>query len=162
MKPGVGFPVAVFPEYADPSSSVYDRTVKTYAQLFDGKPNSYTFDTSFAPGDINDQREKTRSLFLTGDFSTAVFGYELDGTAGVRAVRTDQTSIGFIQESTGARQATLKNSYSNILPSLNTRLHVNDDLQLRFGYSKTMTRPNFSDMAAVSYTHLTLPTILLV
>jgi TonB-dependent receptor len=148
MRPGVGFPVAVFPEYADPNSSVYDRTVKTYAQLFDGKPNSYTFDTSFAPGDINDQREKTRSLFLTGDFSTAVFGYELDGTAGVRAVRTDQTSIGFIQESTGARQATLKNSYSNILPSLNTRLHVNDDLQLRFGYSKTMTRPNFSDMAA--------------
>ncbi len=148
MKPGVGFPVAVFPEYADPNASVYDRTVKTYAQLFAGKPNSYTFDTSFAPGDINEQHEKTQSAFLTGDFRTGVFGYDLDGTAGVRVVRTDQTSIGFIQDSTGSHAVNLKNSYSNVLPSLNTRLHLNDDLQMRFGYSKTMTRPNFSDMAA--------------
>lgn len=148
MKPGVGFPVAVFPEYADPNSSVFDRTVKTYGQLFAGKPNSYTFDTSFAPGDINEQHEKTQSLFLTGDFRTNVFGYELDGTAGVRAVRTDQTSIGFIRDSAGSRQASINNRYSNILPSLNGRLHLNDDLQIRLGYSKTMTRPNFNDMAA--------------
>ena len=148
MKPGIGWPVAVFPEYADPNSSVFDRTVKTYAELFAGKPNSYTFDTSFAPGNINEQHEKTKSLFLTGDFRTGVFGYELDGTAGVRVVKTDQTSIGFIQDSTGSRAATLNKSYSNVLPSLNTRLHLSDDFQMRFGYSKTMTRPNFSDMAA--------------
>ena len=148
MNPGVGLPVAVFPEYADPNSSVLDRTVKTYAQLFAGKPNSYTFDTSFAPGDINEQHEKTQSLFLTGDFRTEVFGYDLDGTAGVRVVKTDQTSIGFIHDSTGSHAASLNNSYSNVLPSLNTRLHLDDDLQMRFGYSKTMTRPNFSDMAA--------------
>lgn len=148
MKPGIGFPVAVFPEYANPNSSVFDRTVATYAQLFAGKPNSYTFDTSFAPGDINEQHEKTQSLFLTGDFATEVFGYALDGTAGVRAVRTDQTSIGFIQDSTGSHAVSLNNRYSNILPSLNTRLHLNEDLQIRFGYGKTMTRPNFGDMAA--------------
>jgi len=148
MKPGIGFAVAVFPEYADPNSSVFNRTVKTYAELFAGKPNSYTFDTSFGPGDINEQREKTQSAFVTGDFNTEVFGYELDGTAGLRAVRTDQTSIGYIQDATGSQSANIKNKYSNLLPSLNARLHLNDDLQLRFGYSKTMTRPNFTDMAA--------------
>jgi len=148
MNPGVGFPVAVFPEYADPNSSVYNRTVQTYAQLFAGKPNVYTFDTSFAPGDINEQHEKTQSLFVTGDFGTEIFGHDLDGTAGVRVVKTHQTSIGFIQDSTGSHAVALNNSYSNVLPSLNTRLHLNEDLQIRFGYGKTMTRPNFSDMAA--------------
>ena len=148
MKPGIGFPVAVFPEYKNPGSSVFDRTVATYAELFAGKPNTYTFATSFAPGDINEQHEKTQSLYLTGDFRSEVAGYEIDGTAGVRYVRTDQTSIGFIQDSGGSRAATLNNSYNNVLPSLNTRLHLNDDVQIRFGYSKTMTRPNFADMAA--------------
>lgn len=148
MKPGIGFAVGVFPEYADPNSSVFNRTVKTYAELFAGKPNSYTFDTTFGPGDINEQREKTQSAFVTGDFKTEILGYELDGTAGLRAVRTDQTSIGYIQDATGSKSANIKNKYTNFLPSLNTRLHLNDDLQLRFGYSKTMTRANFTDMAA--------------
>ena len=148
MQPGIGWPVAVFPEYANPNSSVLDRTVATYAQLFAGKPNTYTFDTSFRPGDINEQHEKTRSFFVTGDFGTSVFGYDLDGTAGMRVVKTDQTSIGYVQDSTGSRAATLNNSYRNFLPSLNTRLHLNEDVQVRFGYSKTMTRPNFTDMAA--------------
>jgi TonB-dependent receptor len=148
MKPGIGWPVAVFPEYANPNSSVFDRTVATYAELFAGKPNTYTFDTSFAPGDINEQHEKTKSLFFTGDFATEVFGYEFDGTVGARVVRTNQTSVGFVQDSTGSHAANLSNSYSNFLPSLNTRLHLNEDVQVRFGYSKTMTRPNFTDMAA--------------
>jgi TonB-dependent receptor len=148
MKSGAGWPVAVFPEYANPNSSVFDRTVQTYAELFAGKPNAYTFSTSFAPGDINEQREKTRSFYLTGDFNTDVFGYELDGTAGFRVVKTRQTSIGYIVDETGSHAANISNSYSNFLPSLNTRLHLNDDVQIRFGYSKTMTRPNFADMAA--------------
>lgn len=147
MVPGVGFAVGIFPEYADPQSSVFNRTVKTYAELFAGKPNSYTFRTTFNPSEINEQEEKTEAIYVSGDFATTVFGYGLDGTAGVRAVKTSLKSVGYIQDSTGAHSAVLENDYTNILPSLNLRLHVSDDLQFRAAFGQTLTRPNFTDMA---------------
>lgn len=148
MVPGVGFAVGVFPEYADPHSSVFDYTVKTYAELFAGKPNSYTFKTTFSPGDINRQEETTQALYLTGDFATTVMGYDLDGTAGVRAVKTNQKSIGYLHQGTTTQNIAIDNNYTNILPSLNARLHVSDKLQIRAAFGQTITRPNFSDMAA--------------
>ncbi len=148
MQPGIGFAVGVFPEYDDPKSSVYNRTVKTYAELFAGKPNSYTFKTSFGPWDINEQQETTTAAYVTGDFKTTIMGHDLDGTAGVRAVRTSLKSVGFIQDSTGSHNVSIDNHYNNILPSLNARLHITDDFQVRAAYGKTLTRPNFTDMAA--------------
>ena len=148
MKPGIGFAVGVFPEYDDPNSSVFNRTVKTYAELFAGKPNGYTFKTTFGPGDINQQQESSQAVYLTGDFKTSIMGYDLDGTAGVRAVKTSLKSIGFIQDSTGSHDVSIDNHYTNVLPSLNARLHVSDELQIRAAFGKTLTRPNFSDMAA--------------
>lgn len=148
MQPGIGFAVGVFPEYDDPNSSVYNRTVKTYAELFAGKPNSYTFKTDFGPWDINEQQETTTAAYLTGDFKTTIMGHDIDGTAGVRAVKTSLKSIGFVQDSTGSHSVDIDNHYSNLLPSLNARLHVTDDFQVRVAYGKTLTRPNFTDMAA--------------
>jgi iron complex outermembrane recepter protein len=147
MKPGVGFAVAIFPEYADPNSSVFDRTVKTYAQLFAGKPNTYTFRTTFNPSEINEQHETTQAAYVSGDFDTTLMGYGLDGTVGVRAVKTKLESIGYIQDSTGSHEAVIENEYTNILPSFNARLHVSNELQFRAAFGQTITRPNFTDMA---------------
>lgn len=148
MTDGIGFAVGVFPEYADPNASVFNRTVKTYAELFAGKPNSYTFKTTFGPSDINEQQETTQALYLSSDFQTKIFGYDLDGNIGVRAVKTSLKSIGFVQDSTGSHDVSIDNDYTNVLPSLNARLHLTEGLQIRAAFGKTLTRPNFSDMAA--------------
>jgi TonB-dependent receptor len=148
MQPGIGFAVGVFPEYADPKSSVYNRTVKTYAELFAGKPNSYTFKTSFSPGDINTQQETTEAAYVTGDFATKLGGYDIDGTVGVRAVKTRLKSIGYLHQGSVNKDISIDNEYSNVLPSFNARLHLSDEFQIRAAFGQTLTRPNFSDMAA--------------
>jgi len=35
-----------------------------------------------------------------------------------------------------------ENSYDRILPSLNAKLNINDDMLLRFGAARSMTRPD--------------------
>ena len=43
---------------------------------------------------------------------------------------------------------TASNSYTDVLPSLNVRWEVADNLILRFAASKAIARPAFSDMQA--------------
>ncbi|MDC7675920.1 TonB-dependent receptor [Asticcacaulis machinosus] len=49
-----------------------------------------------------------------------------------------------------------QNDYTDVLPSLNLRLHWSDELQFRFSASKAMVRPQLSDMQG--YTSITANT----
>jgi TonB-dependent receptor len=69
-----------------------------------------------------------------------------DGSAGVRLSRTEETIHGAVPGVPPTR-ITNKTSYEDFLPSLNTRWFIQDDFFLRFSYSKTLTRPQFSDLA---------------
>jgi TonB-dependent receptor len=148
MKSGVGLPVVVFPEYPNPASSVYQRTQALYSELFAGTAKPYSFRRDFQPGDINQQGETTLAAYLSGEFGTKVLGLPLDGVAGLRAVQTRSTSTGYLQQNNTTAPVDLHKTYTDLLPSLNMRLHVTDELQIRAAYSYTLTRPNFSDMAA--------------
>ncbi len=148
MQSGVGLPVVVFPEYANPNSSVYQRTETTYEEIFAGTTTPYSFRRTFLPSEINQQGENTVAAYLSGEFETKVLSLPLDGVAGVRAVQTHSTSTGYLQTSTGTSPVDLSKTYTNLLPSLNMRLHVSDEFQIRAAYSYTLTRPDFSDMAA--------------
>jgi len=55
----------------------------------------------------------------------------------------------------------LENSYSNLLPSLNVKFEVEEDMVLRVGYSETITRPTMASMAPVTNIGTTRPDILL-
>jgi len=55
----------------------------------------------------------------------------------------------------------LENSYSNLLPSLNVKFEIEEDMVLRFGYSETITRPTMSSMAPVTNIGTTRPDLLL-
>jgi TonB-dependent receptor len=82
----------------------------------------------------------------------------LDGNVGVRAVRTENSAQGFLVYPNqsfapylGAGESepiTANNSYTDVLPSLNVRWELADNLILRFAASKAIARPNFSDMQA--------------
>lgn len=109
-----------------------------------------------------------------GDDSGEMLGLPFDGNLGVRVVETETTAYGrsvggglaetCVQEDGSyasddcARADALisayleelgdykafTNSYTNVLPSLNLRFMLQDDLQLRFGLSRGMVRPSFS------------------
>jgi TonB-dependent receptor len=73
----------------------------------------------------------------------------------------DQT---YLVDGTGQRVSvpiSIGNSYANLLPSLNVKLELEDDMLLRVGYSETLTRPTMSSMRPVTNIGSTRPDLLL-
>jgi iron complex outermembrane recepter protein len=86
----------------------------------------------------------------------------LSGNVGVRVVRTQQTSVGVIpdlnnitfQPSAGsatrvpsAGLLTVSRNYLDVLPSLNLKYNLTDDLLVRLAASRTMSRPTLSQIS---------------
>lgn len=107
---------------------------------------------------ITDVAEKILAGYVRGDFA---FG-RLTGNIGLRVVRTSQRSTGTSPDFTSitvypdAGQVTripdgqalvVKHNYTDFLPSLNIKYEATDKLQLRFTASRTMSRPNLSDIS---------------
>lgn len=77
------------------------------------------------------------------------------GNVGVRYVRTEQTSNGYVTSPAGSISnpygnydpISVDHNYDNWLPSLNFAYDINEDLVGRFSAARTMTRPDFTDIA---------------
>lgn len=91
-----------------------------------------------------------------GGYGMAKFGGDgWRGNVGVRVIRTDQTSDGFIIGGAnpqftnpfgGFTPARAERSYTDVLPSANLSIDVSDKVVLRFGAGKTVARPDFVDI----------------
>jgi TonB-dependent receptor len=66
------------------------------------------------------------------------------GNAGVRFVKTDQTSRGFLATGAPIRSG---QSYDEALPSLNLVAEVTDDVLIRLAASKSLTRPTLTQLS---------------
>ncbi|MBI0475521.1 TonB-dependent receptor [Sphingomonas sp. MA1305] len=131
----------LYPNF-EPGSSLWDSLVKTEAK-FGATPKS-----SFSPGDLNHQTERTLATYLTADYAGTIGGIRIDGNAGVRVVRTRTGSAGTIFNSDGTQAPiNVQREYVKALPSFNIRARLTDTLQSRFAYSKSFARPNFDQMA---------------
>lgn len=98
--------------------------------------------------------EKTDAGYLEGMFGIDS-SIPISGNLGVRVVRTRESVRGN-QSVDGAISPLDKSShYVDVLPSLNVKANLTDQLQWRFAASKTITRPSFSDLSP----SLTLTTI---
>jgi TonB-dependent receptor len=113
---------------------------------------------------LNEQRERTKAAYAQLRFSVDTLPYPVDGNVGVRVVRTNMAATGYllykqqdISKLTGAvvpafadlsDKRDFDNTYTNVLPSLNVRMKVNEGLQFRGAYSKGMTRPDFYQLQA--------------
>jgi TonB-dependent receptor len=70
----------------------------------------------------------------------------------------------YLEDATGQRLSvpiSISNTYSNLLPSVNAKFEVEEDMLLRFGYSETLTRPTMSSMRPVTNIGSTRPDLLL-
>ena len=119
-------------------------------------------------GGLNTQDEHTYATYLKVSFGAEVGGLPYDGNVGVRLVRTLDTADGFttmapftIQSVPSGHSASeyssfpgfstptaVKNDYTDVLPSLNLRLHWSEHLQSRLAVSEGMARPDFSQLQA--------------
>ncbi|SEO09105.1 TonB-dependent receptor [Duganella sp. CF517] len=126
-----------------------------------------TFGTD--PAENNNVREKTKAFYTQVRFAFEDLKYPIDGNLGVRYVKTDSTAAGYTvfapavfsvppgagqtgvpipQIAAFSRQEDFKNSYSNILPSLNLKLKATDQLQFRLALAKALSRPDFTQLQA--------------
>jgi TonB-dependent receptor len=125
-----------------------------------------TLDLAVDPGSIQDITERTWAVFLSARFNTEVGGKPLHFSAGVRRENTDVTSRGVgrlpILLTVSPADPTLltttfsdpqpietKSDYSYLLPSLDMKLELTDELHLRFDASRTLTRPAINFLTPV-------------
>jgi len=127
------------------------------------------------PSGTNDQREKTRAAYAQLRFGWDELQHPIDGNIGIRYVETDMSARGYIvfNQTATAEGATItgiplpvfsldetkptainaRNKYSNVLPSLNLRMKVTPQFQMRLAFAKALSRPDFTQLQA--YTTLT-------
>ena len=109
----------------------------------------YSGEPAFDPSRFFSDDEKTFAAYIQGKAETNIGGVPVSGVAGVRFVNTKESLNGFneVVVTGAATQITPLNSQRNdndVLPSLNLKAELTDNVILRFGYSKTATRPDFS------------------
>lgn len=127
-----------------PEQSIINDAILGFSPAFDRIP---LFSEIFSVD------EKTYGGYVLGEFG----GDNWRGNVGVRVVATNQVSSGFIQNAAGPGQVsnafgdflpvTEERTYTDILPSANAVFDVTDDFLIRIAAARTMTRPDFTDIA---------------
>jgi iron complex outermembrane receptor protein len=125
-----------------------------------------TLNLALDPGSVQDITEKTWALFLSTQFDTELGDKPFHVSAGVRREKTDISSSGVGRLPVSLRvdgaDPTLLNTtfsdsqpittdsdYAYLLPSLDMKLELTDKLHLRFGASRTLTRPAINFLTPV-------------
>ena len=132
--------------------------------------NNFTgaFDVKLAPGSVQQITEKTWGGFVRASFKTEIAGMPLQFNAGVREEVTNIVSNGLGQvpgtlvQGTGDKTlltvlytsstpvpVSTKSSYAYLLPSLDMKLNITDNFDVRFDASRTLTRPNLNFLTPV-------------
>ncbi|WJG10088.1 TonB-dependent receptor [Aliiglaciecola sp. LCG003] len=90
--------------------------------------------------------ETTYNLYAQANLRGTIGGLDYTGNIGVRYVKTESQSSGTQQIAGVLSPVTVDHDYSEILPSLNVIVTLNEDSQLRFGLARTMSRPPLIEM----------------
>ncbi|MFG6439291.1 TonB-dependent receptor [Roseateles sp. LKC17W] len=114
----------------------------------------------------NKQHETTKTAYAQLRFGFDEWNVPVDGNVGLRVVNTDYNTTGSQSLSytattigTGTLQGLpvptftnylrpieVDNKYTDVLPSLNLRWKLKDNMQLRFAFAKALARADFSDL----------------
>jgi TonB-dependent receptor len=165
-----------FPSYGgDVEREWVDYDVKEYIEAlraFDGPyadflPNSTGYeDPTFQPEGSSKVKEDVWIGYLMFDYETELSGMPFAINTGVRIESTKFTSNGAAQTVLSAKPNGLgqtiielsdvvpvgfEGDYLDILPSLNMRLSLSEDLLLRLTSSSVMTRPTLSDLSPAQH-----------
>lgn len=89
--------------------------------------------------------EQTISGYAQINLDGEMFGLPYRGNAGVRVVETNQESQTQARDIAG--MAPVERSYTNVLPAFNLSIDVMEDLILRLGVAKALTRPALNDLS---------------
>ncbi|MFC4296351.1 TonB-dependent receptor [Novosphingobium tardum] len=87
-------------------------------------------------------QETTKGAYLQFDAKGDILGLEYALNAGIRYVKTDQSSYGLVS----GNKATVKRSYEDWLPAFNLALFPTPDIIVRAAVADVMTRPTLGNL----------------
>ncbi|WP_394223396.1 TonB-dependent receptor [Alteromonas gracilis] len=123
------------PQPSNDSFVVSEEVLSAYAQFY------FSTEISDMPLDIN-------FGFRFSETDTSV-----DGTSQIvrdlEPIPNDPSDLNIVFETDFGTPVNEKNSYSSLLPNVNVKLQLTDDLYLRYAYSETLTRPMMDDLVPV-------------
>lgn len=93
-------------------------------------------------GNTRGVRETTKGGYVQFDADGALFGLDYALNAGMRYVKTNQSSYGLVSGVTN----TVKNSYDDWLPSANLALYPAENVIIRAAVADVMTRPSLGSL----------------
>ncbi|MDO8379097.1 TonB-dependent receptor [Phenylobacterium sp.] len=93
-------------------------------------------------GANRDVGERDLGLYLQADFETTLFDMPLRGNVGVRRAATTSVARGYV----GSTYVAVPRKYDDTLPALNLVLEPREDLLIRFGAAKVMSRPQLPNL----------------
>jgi len=94
-----------------------------------------------------DVLEETSAYYVRADYYTELFGKNFYGNFGARYVDTTTTTQGFADISGEPQWVTVAGSYTELLPSLNANLDLNDEMIIRFAYADVLSRPGLKHLS---------------
>ena len=92
-------------------------------------------------GDERGVRERTKGAYLQSDFEFDP-GIRMNGNLGVRYVKTDQSSQGFVS----GEYVTVKRSYDDFLPAANLNIFPAENFIVRGAIARVITRPTLGSL----------------
>jgi TonB-dependent receptor len=104
-------------------------------------------------------KEEILASYVQVDFDTEWLQRRVSGNIGVRYARTKQNASGFSAQGALSTPVNFDRTYDNVLPSLNLRTDLNDEMVLRFSASRGITRPSLSDLAPSETVSAVNPTV---
>ena len=125
-----------------------------------------SLDIALDPGSVQDITEKTWAAFLSTHFNGELGGKPFHVTAGLRREKTDVSSSGIgrlpvLLEISAAdptlltttfsdpQPITTDSDYAYLLPSLDFKMELTEELQVRVDASRTLTRPRIDYLSPV-------------
>ncbi|MFN7127779.1 MAG: TonB-dependent receptor [Brevundimonas sp.] len=100
-------------------------------------------------GNWRDVKETDTGAFVQADWDTELMGLPFRGNIGVRQVKTEVEALGYSNVGGVATPVTGENEYDDTLPSLNLAIEPMEDLIVRFGAAKVMSRPPVTSLVPV-------------
>ncbi|RZJ00880.1 MAG: TonB-dependent receptor [Brevundimonas sp.] len=126
--------------------------IAAYAQLFPIYSNTGLYAVSAtaqseARGGNGEVQEDNTGAFIQADFNFDLMGIPVRGDAGLRYLRTEQSSVGFAAVGTTIEQVSAERTYEKFLPSLNLAFEITDEAMIRFAAAKTIARPGLGSLS---------------
>ncbi len=131
-----------------PEGSVTNHLIADFAAhdaFFTGGNRAILESAVAGPNDTPRVEESNLGFYAEANTKAEILGKPLRMNAGVRTIRTDQTS----QNATPAgAEIFIERGYTNVLPSFNVAYDAADNWVLRLSGGKTMTRPDIGQLQA--------------